>query len=363
MENLNQITNDIIRIFEIVCVISDEKELFFEDSSVLHHKLVSANNIISNIKLQPIIDEVWEYSSFPDREYQIISLVNDRFDKLITWKPQTVSILEMNDKLTVDLTSFYNRQACIDRNYSQFEQSVINSLYKEIGQRAYKLDSELTNIMNNFFDRIRYEQLELGTISEQFTFKLNPKKASHFAHLLTEMYKQSFFIPTNKENGLSDFEVLLAFGDLFKYDLFEHYMECNVSDFIPIDGFENSKDSEHLLIPESEKTEFTGKPFPEYLLHPDNIKLGFEIRNEFSTEKGKAIRLLLHVLETSNPPIITIGYRQRKELHAAMTEFFGRNIGKYQSVFDYKIDEKLDKKDMENIKTRLNHILSLRLDF
>jgi hypothetical protein len=41
-----------------------------------------------------------------------------------------------------------------------------------------------------------------------------------------------------------------------------------------------------------------------------------------------------------------------------MSEFFGRNIGKYQSVFDYKVDLKIDQKELENISIRLNHILS-----
>lgn len=148
MEKFNQIAKDIRSIFRIVCVISDERELFYEDSSVLLEKLDAANKLISTINLYPILEEIWEFSLFPDRENQIISIVNNNFEKLIAWKPDTESILEMNDKLTEDLKSFYKRQACIDRDYELSERSIINSVYKEIGQRAYKLDDELSDILN-----------------------------------------------------------------------------------------------------------------------------------------------------------------------------------------------------------------------
>lgn len=357
MENLNQITKDILRIFEIVCVISNEDGLFFEKSEVLLEQLTTAKQLISNITLDNINDELWNYSSYPDRESQIIKLVNDRFDKLITWKPQTVSILEMNNKLIEDLKSFYKRQACIEREYDPFEISVINSLYKEIGQRAYKLDNNLSQIMVVLYEKIEAEIAERGVISEQFNFKLNPDKSGHFAFLLAEMCKQNFFTSTKSENAVLEVEVLIAFGELFKCDLVEPHFDfidqhhISISHSADLNIFESS-------IPATETSNYIAKPFPEYLLHPEKMKLANEIKKEFSTEKGKSIRLLLHVLENNNPPFITIGYRQAKEVHKAMSDFFGRNIGKYQSVFDYKVDIKLNRKDLENISTRLNHILS-----
>ncbi|HEY5591633.1 MAG TPA: hypothetical protein VIK55_11520 [Paludibacter sp.] len=357
MENLNQIAKDILSIFEIVCVISNEKELFFEEPEILLDKLTLAKQLISNIKLDTITDEIWDYGSYPDRDSKIIDLVNAKFDKLITWKPNTESILEMSNKLNEDLNNFYKRQICINREYDPFEQSVINSQYKEIGQRAYKLDSNLSDIMDGIFEKTENEKVEQGIISEQFTFKLNTKKTGHFAFLLMEMYKQNFFTPAKSENTISEVDVLFAFGELFKCDLVKPHFDFIDQNHISIyhssdlNVFESS-------MPTTETTDYIAKPFPEYLLHLEKIKLADEIRKEFSTEKGKAIRLLLHVLENSKPPLVTIGYRQAKEVHIAMSDFFGRNIGKYQSVFDYKVDVKLDQKELENISVRLNHLLS-----
>ncbi|MFZ4726115.1 MAG: hypothetical protein ACOYMD_11785 [Paludibacter sp.] len=358
MEKLIKIANDIESIFEIVCVISDEKELFFENFSVLHDKLILANNLISNIKLDPIIEEIWEFSSFPDRDNQIVNLVNDKFNKLITWKPNTVSIMEMNNKLMDDLKKFYNRQACIEHEYNPYEQSFLNPLYKEIGQRAYKLDSELAEIMNYFYERGKNELMELGYISEHFTFKLNPEKMSDFAHLLVKMHENKFFIATNKDEPLTDLIVLYAFGELFNCDLMNKYMDIYESDYIPMVNFGESNYSESTIIPISETSDFTGKPFPEYLLHPEKIKLAELIRKEISKEKGKKIRIFLAALEQNNAPLITIGYRQAKDIYKSMTDYFSWDIGSYQSVFNYKIDFKNDQIEIDKATIRLNHILN-----
>ena len=357
MKILNQIEKDILSIFEIVCVISKEDGLFFEKSELLLEQLTIAKQLISNITLDNIHDELWKHSTYPDRESQIIKLVNNKFDKLITWKPHTESVLEMSNKLNEDLRNFYSRQRCIEREYDPFEISVINSLYKEIGQRAYKLDNILGQIMVELYETIEAEIKERGVISEQFNFNLNPEKSGHFAYLLAEMCKQNFFTSTKIDDTVLEIDVIFAFGELFKCDLVEPHFN-----FIDQHDILTSQNADLIAfesyIPITETTEHIVKPFPEYLLHPEKIKLADEIKKEFSTEKGKAIRLLLYALENNNPPIITIGYRQAKVVHSAMTDFFARNIGKYQSVFDYKVDVKLDEKDLEKISIRLHHILS-----
>ena len=331
MKILNQIEKDILSIFEIVCVISKEDGLFFEKSELLLEQLTIAKQLISNITLDNIHDELWKHSTYPDRESQIIKLVNNKFDKLITWKPHTESVLEMSNKLNEDLRNFYSRQRCIEREYDPFEISVINSLYKEIGQRAYKLDNILGQIMVELYETIEAEIKERGVISEQFNFNLNPEKSGHFAYLLAEMCKQNFFTSTKIDDTVLEIDVIFAFGELFKCDLVEPHFN-----FIDQHDILTSQNADLIAfesyIPITETTEHI--------------------------VKGKAIRLLLYALENNNPPIITIGYRQAKVVHSAMTDFFARNIGKYQSVFDYKVDVKLDEKDLEKISIRLHHILS-----
>ena len=95
----------------------------------------------------------------------------------------------------------------------------------------------------------------------------------------------------------------------------------------------------------------------KYLLHPQREELANELKNSFSTEKGKSIRLMITVLQDRNPKILSIGNRQKKEFHTALQKFFNRNIGTYQSVFDCYIDEKTDQIALQNIKSKIDFIL------
>ena len=84
-----------------------------------------------------------------------------------------------------------------------------------------------------------------------------------------------------------------------------------------------------------------------------------KIKSEFSTEIGKTIGLMLEALKLHDKPLISIGYRKKQELYKSMVKYFGRDIGKYQSVFDYKTSPSADKKEIEIIAIRVNHILDL----
>ncbi len=101
-----------------------------------------------------------------------------------------------------------------------------------------------------------------------------------------------------------------------------------------------------------------GKKFPSYLLHERKEELAERLKTEFSTEKGKGIRLLIEALLACKTPLITIENRERSNIYKAMRTFFARNIGTYQSIFDYKFDMISDRKDFESIRTRLEFIMS-----
>jgi hypothetical protein len=99
------------------------------------------------------------------------------------------------------------------------------------------------------------------------------------------------------------------------------------------------------------------KAFPEYLLHENRELLAQRLKEEFKTERGKGIRLMFEALQLNEPPLLTIENRQRKAIWQAMNEYFMRDIGTYQSIFDYKFDEIVDKVDFKAIKTKLDFIL------
>lgn len=80
------------------------------------------------------------------------------------------------------------------------------------------------------------------------------------------------------------------------------------------------------------------KTFPDFLINiPDDKKEWFadQLSKEFKTEKGMGIRYMVEGLKKLN--ILVTGNRQNKKLFDAITNYFGRNIGTYNSVMIPKL--------------------------
>lgn len=102
------------------------------------------------------------------------------------------------------------------------------------------------------------------------------------------------------------------------------------------------------------------KGFTAYLLHAQKEKLADSIRTEFSTEKSKSIRYLLEALAQSQPPLITIIDGEKKALYNSMKEYFKRDIGTYNSIFQCNFNpdsDPVEKQNLEKFKVRITHIL------
>lgn len=80
------------------------------------------------------------------------------------------------------------------------------------------------------------------------------------------------------------------------------------------------------------------KTFPDFLINiPDDKKKWFadQLSKEFKTEIGMGIRYMIEGLKKLN--ILVTGNRQNKKLFDAITNYFGRNIGTYNSVMIPKL--------------------------
>jgi hypothetical protein len=345
MEKTNIILKKIDEIIEVICIVYDETELNFSSGVTLVTEFEKAFQKANSINIKEIKHDIWQATTLVKREYQINQLINTKFEKLISWKNGVYNLDALKDELNKDLDIFFQKQLLLHRNYSANDKSNIIRFYIAIGLRLIKACLDLKNVIAQLKKMCEEEltQIENNEISqpESKNIKLNPAKIGEFTNIVFDLFEKGFFIPVESTLPFSYSDVMIAFGN-------------SLHTFLPIPN--NSNYSKNL--PTS--THSQGKGFADYLIHENKYNLADAIKDEFSLEKGKTIRLLLHVLENNNPKIITINYGQRKKLHTAMTDFFGRNIGRYQSIFDYKVDEKIDKKDLESISTRLNHILSTR---
>lgn len=101
----------------------------------------------------------------------------------------------------------------------------------------------------------------------------------------------------------------------------------------------------------------SNKPFPAFLVHQQRVKLAEALKTEFSTEKGKAIRLMIEALKAHTPSLIAYGDRERKALHEAMENYFNSNIGTSNSIFQYDYYPDRDRDSLNSVSARIDHIL------
>ena len=222
------------------------------------------------------------------------------------------------------------KKSCED--YIERCQQSIDLIDYEISQKNNAVEPLKTNI---------------STKSEESnTIKLASKKKTEFIKLLSAMYDGNTFESVNPATLLTKEFVLDAFGVFLNEDL---------QSSIEIENALRQTKTENT----SRKSIERQKVFPDYLLHEDKLKLAAAIKEEFSTEKGKAIRIILGAMEAYNPPLISIGNRQGKEIYNSLALFFNKDIGTYQIVFGYIINQKTDKADIDSVTVRLNHLLKM----
>ncbi|KAF0202240.1 MAG: hypothetical protein FD170_1966 [Bacteroidetes bacterium] len=97
------------------------------------------------------------------------------------------------------------------------------------------------------------------------------------------------------------------------------------------------------------------KTFPDYILHPQKKRIAEALKDTFTGEKGKTIRLMIEVLKNQPQPLITYDNRQRQKIFDAMKLFFNWDIGSKQSIFDYKRFN--DETDYKAIEVKVLYIL------
>ena len=231
-----------------------------------------------------------------------------------------------------------------DYESRKFEMNDVELEYYKIKGLLHYIKSEM--------DRAKFEVEVLNTKKsinndkQVIDFKLASDRRADFIRMISDMIDNDIFEPINPAVLLTKEYVLKAFETFLNEDL-----SAAIEVEKPLRQAVTEKSSE--------KNNDEGKAFPDYLLHENKIKLSDAIKEEFSTEKGKAIRIILKAMEAYDPPLISIGSRQAKELYKSLGLFLNRDIGSYQGVFGYTINETTDKDDIDSVTVRLNHLLKM----
>jgi len=221
---------------------------------------------------------------------------------------------------------------------------------------ANQLD-DLKSILHTETDLHHKTQNELSQLKEEL--KNANEEISHLHNLLSvTSYKlkteQTLHLQTKTalqttDDGMVEFTVKDRFGSKGRYPahIFQGYNQKSKIDII--------ETNEIPLV----KKSISDKRFPDYILHKDRDQLADMIKNEFSTEKAKPLRIVLKAMELYNPPLITIGKRQGKEIYNSLCVFLDREIGTYQGVIGSTIASKADQSDVDSATLRLNHLIKM----
>lgn len=179
--------------------------------------------------------------------------------------------------------------------------------------------------------------------------KLSPEHKESFLTLLLDKIDSGVFVMDGMKGGEAKKAIIDAFGTFLGEDLagLKKQLATQKQKVIPI----NVTQKENTLTVNSGT-----KTFENYLLHKNKLELANALKAGFVTEKSKTIRILIEVLKKSEPPVLAIANGEKKAFYEAMKLFFNRDIGTYNSVFDYLIKDN-DVDIMNVMKARLNFIL------
>jgi len=117
------------------------------------------------------------------------------------------------------------------------------------------------------------------------------------------------------------------------------------------------QDATPTMPPVANSPKKTAKSFYDFLLHTDKVALASALKKEFTTEKGKTIRILLEAMKRMEPPMLAWCNGEGKMLYNAMQQFFCHDIGSYNSIFESKIFASIFPADVDAMKVRLRFIL------
>ena len=335
------------KVIKTICPIYDETEYVFDKSQSFIATLKLAYEEIQKLDIEEVGTELWNNFSNINKTNTLNREIYIRYEKLLNWKKAQVSMTDLNGTLSRDVVSFCDKELSIFQGYTDQEKTELLHFYARISQRLFKAKLDLNKLIKEF----EKKEAEKGNDIKPELYKSNvttpirilENKKAEFASILANMHDSQFFVSTDSSVSLSKDDLLIEFGKLLNTKF--TYIQTNEPN-------ESAAEAEIIKLSDL-------KPFQDFLLHERRKKLAEELRKEFSTEKAKAIRILLGAMELYNPPLITVGNRQGKEIHKSLAIFFDRDIGTYQGVFGHIIDHKIDKPDLDSITVRLNHVLKI----
>jgi hypothetical protein len=192
----------------------------------------------------------------------------------------------------------------------------------------------------------------------EYNLTLAPEKTNEFIYVLLKLYENNFFQPIDPEIPISEAEVLLAFENFLDTDIIgtEWYNAEIFDKFTDIMPSSNKKASLPLFKGSSMELRRELNAFFVDITFDGFLDL---LRDEFKSEKGKTIAILLYVLEKNDPPLISIPHGKKRKFYNLLKAFFNTDIGTYQSIVNFSVSKTMHKDEINSIQSRIHNIMVL----
>ena len=357
MNSTNKISETIHQIFKIINVVYDPKVISFDSQELIVTKFKQALELASNIDISNVGQEVWDESSEFLKFSDIVNILNEKFNPLFAWKPNIYDIIVFKQSLRDDLSAYFQKLLNLEIGVIPQYKSKISDLYIKIGLRFLKINLDLENIkeeLENKSEILEKQDIEKMYKAAAYNIKMKPDKLPDFTRLIYKLYYGNYFCPLDNKNGISEIDVLLAFEKFFDIDIVDaewfttDLMFDDEQEYESETNFETNSSNEELV-----------KQLKNFFSNAANDNFIENLPVEFKIEIGKSMSILIYVLKKFEPSLLTIPYRKGAMFHKILKAHFKRDIGSYQSIFNYKVDPDYDTEEIEFFKKRITELYNI----
>ena len=361
MQIIENYSQDITQIFEIINVVYDPTDLSFDPIDTIITNFNKALSLASNIDSVAIKKELYEEISTSDDIVTAINTTLYEFAEVLNWKSDIIEIPEIKDSQKKDLIQYFEKLSHLNIAFTIARKQELTQIFINIGLRLLKARNDLQKIIDEL-ERLQeisqeMDEMKKGRASE-YNLMLEPEKINEFIYVLLKLYENNFFQPVNPEVPLSEADVLLAFENFLENDMIG-------TEWYNAEIFDQYK---NIMPPTNKKASLPGfEGSPEELkrdLYAFFRNINYDgfldlLSDEFKSERGKTIAILLYVLEKNDPPLISIPHGKMRKFYTLLKAYFNTNIGTYQSIVNFSVSKTIHKDEINAIQNRIDNITIL----
>jgi len=358
MVKIEQTVDEINEIFEIIDVVYNPTNLSFDPIDTIITNFNEALNLAIHIDFSDVKNELHNEISDSNDMQDLIHMALYSFAAILNWKEDTNEITRIKESQQKDLIPYFDKLDHLGISYSVQKKDMVIDVFLKLGLRLLKARLDIEKIIDEL-EKILEIQEEIESMSRgkiaEYNLKLSPDKIQEFTRVLFNLYNNNYFLPLDNKTPISEVDLIMAFENYLNVDISGsewygpefYFQEDNI---LPTPALQAPMPASGLSpaqIQQELNAYFTEAAY-DYFLEA--------LRNEFKNEKGKAIAILLYVLQNTNPTFLNIPHGKMKKFYNLLKDFFNTDIGTYQSIVNFSVSKNTHKEEIKAIQNRVDNL-------